>query len=298
MDFKQLRYFLAVAEERSFGRAAVRLHMAQPPLSRQIRTLEDQEGVSLFVRTPYGVELTPAGQVLMEDAPGILRHVERARQRIHLADEGLAGRLDVGIFSSGELSSIPQMLRRFRAQRPEVEVSLHNMSKTEQLEALHERRIDIGFMRLVPSRPGISVEEVQREPLLVALPAVHPLLDREYLRLQDLDGEPILLYPKAELYGLAQEVTAAFMAEGVRLRVQQETDDIVTCITLVACGYGLCITTESAAYLQLPGVAYRPLRSERLPGIALTCAYRTDNESATLRAFLALVRSAAETSAI
>ncbi|MDD2179293.1 LysR substrate-binding domain-containing protein [Acidovorax sp. D2M1] len=291
MDLRQMKYFLALAQELNFGRAAQRLHMAQPPLTRQIRGLEEELGTPLFLRTPKGVELTAAGQALLDEVPNILSLAERASERTRLAGEGLIGRLDVGIFGSGVLDVIPRLLADFHRERPAVRLELHNMTKAEQLQALRERRITVGFNRLVQAEPGLGVEIVLREPLVVGLPETHPLCERAQIDLRDLSGVPMILYPNAPLPGLAQEVTAAFVREGARLEVAQEVEDVLTCVALVASGFGCCITTQSAMSLRLPGVAYRPLRSRYLRDIALCCLYRTEDSSPVLTAFLQVVRS-------
>ena len=175
MDLRQMRYFLALAEERNFTRAAERLHMAQPPLTRQIRALEDELGATLFVRTNKGVDLTEAGQALFDEVPNLLSLAQRAKERTVAASQGLSGRLDVGIFGSGVLDVIPRILARFHAERPEVKIVLHNLTKTEQIEALRERRISVGFNRLVPPEDDLKVETILRESMTVALPAAHPL---------------------------------------------------------------------------------------------------------------------------
>ncbi len=290
VDLKQMRQFLALAEELNFGRAAERLHMAQPPLTRNIRALEEELGAQLFVRTAKGAELTQAGHALLDEVPNILALARRAEEQAQLAGSGHVGRLDVGIFSSGILNVIPRLLAQFHTDRPDVKIGLHNMSKAEQIVALRERRITIGFNRLVPDEADIAVEWVQREPFLVALYEGHPLCEKKSVSLSDLDNERMILYPNAPVHGLAQEVAAAFRSEGVRLRVEQEVEDVVTCIALVASRFGVCVTTESAANLQLPGVVYRPLRSKLLRDIELSCLYRRGDSSPILLAFLDVIR--------
>lgn len=291
MDLRQMKYFLALAQELHFGRAAQRLHMAQPPLTRQIRGLEEELGAELFLRTPKGVELTAAGQALLDEVPNILSLAQRASERTRLAGQGLIGRLDVGIFGSGVLDVIPRLLADFHRERPAVRLELHNMTKAQQLQALRERRIAVGFNRLVQAEPGLGVQVVLREPLVVGLPETHPLCTQAHVSLRDLSGEPMILYPNAPLPGLAQEVATAFAREGARLEVAQEVEDVLTCVALVASGFGCCITTQSAMSLRLPGVAYRPLRSRHLHDIALCCLYRTDDSSPVLAAFLRVVQS-------
>ncbi|WP_455280858.1 LysR family transcriptional regulator [Cupriavidus necator] len=290
MDVRQMRYFLAVAEELNFGRAAERLHMAQPPLTRQIRALEEQIGVRLFERGNRGTELTEAGKRLLQDVPNILALTQLAEEQARLAGAGLLGRLDVGIFSAGILNVVPRLLARFHTARPEVQISLHNMTKSEQITALRERRITVAFNRLVPEEEDLVVESVLREPYLVALFEGHALCRRAAISIADLDNEPMILYPNIPLHGLAQEVAEAFRLAGARLRVEQEVEDVVTCIALVASRFGLAITTESAANLRLPGVVYKPLRDPRLRDIELSCVYRRGDTSPVLQGFLGIVR--------
>lgn len=289
MDLRDMRYFLAVAEERHFGRAAERLHMAQPPLSRQIKALEDRLGTPLFVRTPKGVELTEAGHTLLAEVPNLLALAQRARDRTRLAGQGLIGRLDVGLFGSGVLDVIPRMLARFHAQRPDVKIELHNLTKAEQLQALRERRISIGFNRLVPPEPDLVIEKVLDERLFVALPDDHPLASRAAVTLPDLEGEPLILYPNVPMRGLAQEVLEALQRERVRVRVEQEVEDVLTAVALVAGGFGAVITTESATSLRLPGVAFRPLQCAHLKNLELVCLYRRGDPSPVLKAFVDVV---------
>lgn len=290
MDLRQMRYFLALAEERNFGRAAERLHMAQPPLTRQIRALEEELDTLLFVRTPKGVELTPAGETLLDEVPNLLQLAQRARERTRLAGQGRIGRLDVGIFGSGVLDVIPRMLARFHAERPDIKITLHNLTKAEQLEALRERRITVGFNRLVPPEDDLVIETVLRERLMVALPEGHPLGAQAEIDITDMDDAPLILYPNVPMRGLAQEVAGAFRAAGVRLRVEQEVEDVLTAVALVSGGFGLCVTTASTASLRLPGVSYRPLRCDTLRDIELSCLWRRGETSPVLSAFLRVVR--------
>ena len=290
LNLKQIRYFVAVAEERHFTRAAERLHMAQPPLTRQIQALEADLGTALFLRTPRGVELTEAGQSLMEEAPNLLALARQARERVQLAGQGRLGRLDVGTFGSGVLDLIPRILARFHAERPEVRIVLHDQTKAEQIQALRERRISVGFNRMVPPEPDLVVEPLMREGMMVAMPAMHPLVKRQRVALAELDDQRMILYPHQPMPGLAERVARAFADAGLRLRVEQEVDDVLTAIALVSSGFGLCITTESSTSLRLPGVVFRPLDSEALRDIELACLYRRGDPSPVLAAFLEVVR--------
>ena len=294
MDLRDMRYFLAVAEEGHMGRAANRLHLSQPPLTRHIQALEEKLGVPLFLRTPKGMALTEAGLTLLQEVPNLLELAQQAAERTRLAGQGWIGRLDVGLFGSGVLDVIPRILAQFHQARPDVKIVLHNLTKDAQLQALRERRITVGFNRLVPAAPDISTMTVLRESLMVALPAVHPLSVLPSLRIRALANAPLILYPNVPMRGLAQEVSDAFHAEGVPLRVEQEVEDVLTAVALVSAGFGMAVTTQSASNLRLPGVAFRPLHSSQLKELELSCLYRTDDRSRALQAFLEVVRSFAD----
>ena len=166
MELRHLRYFCAVAKELNIGRAAATLHISQPPLTRQIQQLEDELGAQLFKRSVKGMELTDAGRTLYADAKNILALAELATERTRRAAQGLIGRLDVGIFGSGVFDVVPRVLLRFRQAFPDVKVVLHTLDKAEQFEALRERRITIGFDRVVPKFPGIGSRVVMWEKLV------------------------------------------------------------------------------------------------------------------------------------
>lgn len=286
-----MQLFLAVAEEGHVGRAAQRLHMAQPPLSRHIQALEDELGVRLFTRAPRGMELTDAGALLADEARHLLALNRQTAERVKAAGQGIRGRLDVGLFGSGVLDVIPRLLARFHRERPQVRIVLHNLTKTEQLQALRERRIAVGFNRLVPPEPDLAIETLLREPLVVALPSTNPLAARSTISLTALSGMPMILYPNLPLHGLAHEVRAAFAAEGAELVVEQEVEDVLTAVALVAAGFGAAITTRSATNLRLPGVSFRPLQARTLGELELCCLWRRQDPSPVLAAFLESVRA-------
>ncbi|MGG2137427.1 MULTISPECIES: LysR family transcriptional regulator [Enterobacteriaceae] len=291
MELKQMRYFMVLAEEHHFGRAAERLHITQPPLTRCIQALENELDTPLFTRVGKRTTLTVAGMALLDRVRTILALSSDAGEQVRLAGRGYIGQLDVGIFSSGIFNVIPQMLGAFHAQRPQVKIGLHSMGKAEQIAALRTKRICIGFNRLVPREPYIAVEWVRREPYIVALYENHPLCDKPLITLADLDGEPMILYPNSPMHGLIQVIASAFRAEGVRLFIEQAVDDVMTAVALAASGFGVSITTESASNLRLPGVVYRPLHSLELQDIELNCLYRKDDDSPILAEFLTLMRS-------
>ena len=197
MELRHLRYFIAVAEELHFRRAAERLHMSQPPLSQQIRQLEEEVGAVLLLRNQRKVELTAAGAAFLVRAREILDAVEDAARQARRVQRGEVGRLAVGFVGSAMYSFVPELLRAFREDKPDVGLRLHELGTTEQLRQLEDGRLDVGFVRLRGSRPGLAFESVLDEEVVVALPDVHPLSQRPLLRLADLEGESLVLLTPA-----------------------------------------------------------------------------------------------------
>lgn len=291
MELRHLRYFVVLAEELNFGRAAARLHISQPPLTRQIQQLEEDIGARLFSRTTRGVELTAAGQALLDEAQRILGLVKTAKERTGKAARGQIGSLDVGIFGSAILNHIPRLLLEFRNRHPQVEITLHPMTKAEQVAALRARQLTVGFNRHVPVEPDIVVETVYVEPLVVALNRKHPLARHKVVRIADIVDQPLILYPRNTRSSFAQDVLALIHQEGGVPQVVQEVTDVLTAIALVASGFGICVTPQAASSLKLPGVVYRQIQSSRPLSIELACLYRRDDESPILSAFLDITRN-------
>jgi len=290
MELRHLRYFVTLAEELNFNRAAARLHISQPPLTRQIQQLEEDLGSRLFIRTTRGVELTEAGRSMLADAQRILGLVDVAKERTRKISRGQFGQLDVGIFGSAILNHIPRVLREFRNTYPEVEIALHQQTKSEQIQALRERRLTIGFNRHVPVEPDIIVETVFLEPLVIALHNKHPLARHKSIGIEEIVDEPLILYPSNTRPGFADDVMALFRNIGTVPRVVQEVTDVVTSIALVSSGFGICLTPKAASSLMLPGVVYRPIKGDPVPTIEFACLYRRDDESPILAAFLDITR--------
>ena len=289
MEFRHLRYFMALADEGNFGRAARRLHISQPPLTRQIRQLEDEFGAQLFERTSKGVDLTEAGHLFREEAARILALAQQAAERTRKAGRGQLGRLDVGIFGSAVLNVIPRLILEFRRCYPEVEVHLHTMTRPEQVVALQEGRLTVGFVRVFPDAPEMAVETVLKERLMVAINRDNELSRHREVAVRAFAGQPLILFPSSPRPSLGDHIVALCHAEGFQPRVAQEVEDVVTSIALVSCGFGICVVPECATRLRLPHVVYRPLKgSEQL--IELGCAYRPDDRSPILRSFLDVVR--------
>jgi DNA-binding transcriptional LysR family regulator len=291
MELRHLRYFVAVAEELNIGRAAERLHMSQPPLTRQISQLEREVGTPLFVRTNRGVELTNAGEVLLVDARRMLELAEQAHDRARRAGDGGVGRLDVALFGTGIFGKIPVLLRAFRHDAPDVRIVLHNMTKEEQLEALAQRRIDLAFNRIVQPVPGITSEVLLRERLYVAAPEDHPRAARTAIRLAELRGEPLVLFPTGARPSFIDVVLGMCRDAGFEPDVVAEVDDVVHGIALVASGGALCLVPDSGRNLRVPGIVYRRLTESSVTHVELCCVYRADDRSPVLARLLQSFRA-------
>lgn len=291
IEFRHLRYFVAVVEQRSFRGAALRLHVSQPPLTRQIQQLEEALGVKLLLRKPRGVEPTDAGLVFFEEARNILMLTEQAASRAQLAGHGQMGRLDVGIFGSAVFDAIPRIIQAFRSRFPKVEVVLHNLDRSGQIKALRERRLTVGFNRFFDDEPDLSWEVIQTERLNVALHHAHPLAKSAQLGLAQIGDQPLILYPRSPRPSFIEHMLKLFHKKGVMPQLIHEVDDVVTAVALVASGFGVSLVTDSACNLRLPGIVYLPLRPEDRASFDLCMIHRRDDESALLQSFLATARS-------
>ncbi len=291
MEFRQLRYFLVVAEEGNIGRAALKLHISQPPLTRQIQQLEESLGVKLFIRTPKGVELTEPGQLFYKEARNIKSLISLATERTQRASQGQLGRLDVGIFGSAILDTIPKVLLAFRNAHPDVDVVLHNMEKGKQIEALRQRRISVGFNRMLAPLPDITSEVIITEPLKFAVNEQSDFAGEETLEFDILKTEPLIAYPNTGRPNFVDKIMNLCQEHGFLPTISQEVGDAVTAMALVSCNFGICLVPGSAAKLALPGVMYKDIKG--LPKgatVDLSCVYLKDETSPILESFLETVR--------
>lgn len=289
MELRHLRYFVAVAEELHFRRAAERLHMSQPPLSQQIRALEADVGAQLLVRSRRRVELTEAGKVFLREARAVLEAADRASDLARRVSRGEVGRLAVGFVGSAMYSAVPEILRRFRGEHPDVELHLREVPTGLQLEALESGELDVGFIR--PPVPGqdLRVETIQTEKVVVALPASHPLARRKRLRLEALGHEALVLLARREAPGLHETLAVAMAGVGGSTWVVQEVAEMQTAIGLVAAGLGISLVPASVASLDRDGVVYRPI-SGPAPTVELALAWRLGDQAPALERFLAVAR--------
>lgn len=288
MDVRRLKYFIVTAEERSISRAAERLHITQPPLTRHIQSLEEELGVLLFTRTSWGVELTQAGVALLKHAHNISAHIELATEQIRRVATGQAGRIDIGVFGSAMLSIIPKLLRSFSATHPDVKVVLHNTPKERQIGALHQGRILVAFDRYLPEFPNITSELVYREPLYVALNQNNPLAQQTEIRLDDLRNEPLIDEQDQSVFIACRNLFKRHSFEPI---VAQKAGDLIAATIMVSGGFGTALVPESILNLQLPNVVFRPLAADVECLIDLHCAYRKDEDSRLLNDMLECVRA-------
>ncbi len=289
IEIRHLKYFIAVAKELSIGRAAVALNISQPPLTRQIQQLEEDLGAKLFVRSVKGVELTEAGKTLYAEAINILSLVDLASERTRRAAQGLMGRLDVGIFGSGMYDIIPRVLRKFRFAFPEIKIVLHPMTKGEQVEALRQRRINIGFNRLVPKYPDIASRVVMWERLSIVVPATTPLASRAEISIAELGDQPFVLFPKVARPNFNDFVTSLCQRHGFVPHIAQEVGDAATGVALVASGFGVCIIPESVKYFRADGAVYVPMKESPPTMLDVTCLYSLEDRSPVLAKFLSVL---------
>jgi DNA-binding transcriptional LysR family regulator len=289
MELRHLRYFVAVAEELHFGRAASRLHLAQPSLSRQVRDLERELGVPLLSRAHRRVALTTAGEAFLEGARLTLARAAEAAEEARRAHRGEVGRLRMGFVQSATFQALPRLLGTFRAAWPEVALELRAMTTLEQVAALRDRRIQLGLLRLPIDGRGIAMQVVSRDPLLVALPGDHRLAPSQRVPLAALAAEPFILYARSEGPGVRDAIVGVCLAAGFSPRVVQEASDTQTIVALVGAGLGISLLISPVPPAPDGAVVYRPLQ-EDLPPWELALAWRPDDQSAVLQRFLELTR--------
>ncbi|MEW6635698.1 MAG: LysR substrate-binding domain-containing protein [Actinomycetota bacterium] len=286
MNLQRLRYFVAVAEELSFTRAAERLHMAQPPLSYQIRQLEEELGVQLFYRDKRNVRLTEAGRLLLEEARGLLVHAEQTASVVRRVGHGEVGRLSVGFVPSAANRLLPPLLRAFGERFPSVELLLREVDPDRLLSSLGDGRVDVGFLYLpLFEEAALEARAVSREPFVAALPDTHPLAEKARVTLGDLAEEPFVLTPKYRGAGLRDKIVAHCRRAGFEPRVVQEAWLMQTTVSLVAGGIGVTLVPASLRNLQRTGVVYKSVEG-LLPEIELGAVWRRGDPSPVLRAFL------------
>ncbi|GAB3626318.1 LysR family transcriptional regulator [Pandoraea terrae] len=295
MDLRQLRYFVAVAEERHFGRAAQRLAMTQPPLSQQIRALEDSLGAPLFVRTKRSVELTAVGRQLLPEVRRILGDADGLKALAQGLAHGEVGTLSLGFVSTADYGILPPLLREFGERYPRVRLQLLEATSDVQIEALMAGRLDAGlFIPPVPARfaSELSYLPIVREPLMLALPADRAGAGTEAVSLNDYAREPLIVFPRRVAPAFYDIIMGCYSACGLTPRVGQEAIQMQTIVSLVSAGMGVALVPQSLCHLRRTGVVYRALRA-RNALIETGLLWRTAEVTPVLEGFLETARGVA-----
>jgi DNA-binding transcriptional LysR family regulator len=289
MELRHLRYFLAIAAEKNFTRAAERLGIGQPPLSQQIKALEQELGVQLFRRTAQGATLTPAGEVFAEEAERVLEDADRAVRAAQRAERGETGHLRVGFTGTAAFNpGVSGLIRKFRMKYPNAELSLQEATSGVLLDALEAGRIDVAIVRPETRNAEIlQMDTWQEEPMLVALPADHPLATRRQVALADLSNEAFVQVRREAGSALFDEIVTACRSAGFEPKMSLPAPQIASAVTLVAAGLGISIVPSAITQVQIQGVAYRPLSTKSLRA-RLSIASRRGDKSAMVRNLLML----------
>jgi DNA-binding transcriptional LysR family regulator len=292
VELRQLRYFVAIAEEGSFSRAAVRLHVSQPPLSTQIKSLEEELGAPLLARTNRGVSLTPSGEVFYEEVRAILARLESARARALQAGRGDVGMLAVGFVSIADYGVLPPALKSFRAQFPLVEVQLHELTTDAQIRELRAARLDLGLGLAPVEEPDLEFTTILKEELVLAAPSDHPAASGEVIDLRRVAKASYIVPPRDIAPGLYDLTISRCRSAGFAPRIVQNARQMQTVIGLVSCGMGVALVPSSVRNLKRTGVRYLRLRG-RPALIELGIVRQRESVSALGTHFVAALKAAA-----
>ena len=285
-DLNQLRCFVTVAEELHFGRAAARLNMTQPPLSRQIQVLEHIIDAPLLERTSRSVRLTPAGRSFLPEARRILKLAETASQVARRIALGKTGSLKIGYTAAAAYGFLPELLAACRARLPEVDFSLKEMVSGDQLEALASGQIDAGLLRPPIARPELATKRVLAEPLLAAIPRKHALASAQSVAIKDFDGEPFVMYSPYESRYFHDLLVAQFSRADVLPRYVQHVGQIHSILAMVRAGLGVSIVPAAAANLKIADVRLKPLKLRTPATVELFMVWRREDENPLLPALV------------
>jgi DNA-binding transcriptional LysR family regulator len=284
VELRHLRYFMAVAEALSFRRAAEKLHLAQPALSTQIKSLEGELGVRLFDRTTRSVELTQAGRVLVEEARAVLAAAAQAERRVKRADEGVVGLLRLGIIAPTANAWLAEILRNFRQRFPGVQLSIFDLTTPEQLERLRANELDAGLLRPPVSFPELEYKFVEESEYVLAVPSGHRLATKPRLHWRDFHDEPMVMGHPNMQHGYYDPFLAACAKAGAKPRPVQYTNDIQTKLWLISAGFGIAPSTATLADVKRPGLVFRKL-PPGLPPVRTVLVWRKGNDTPVLANF-------------
>jgi DNA-binding transcriptional LysR family regulator len=293
-ELRQLRCFVAAAEELHFGRAAARMNMTQPPLSRQIQLLEHVLGVKLLDRTSRAVKLTPAGRVFLLEARRILRLTESVALATRRIASGEAGTITLGFTAASGYSFLPRLLLQRASHAPNIDVALKEMVSSEQVESLLTGRIDVGLLRPPVARKEFTIRKVASERLVAALPVGDARLGEATLTLKHFDRQPLIMYATDGARYFHDMLTSLFEAEGIAPIAIQSLSQVHSMLALVRAGIGAALVPEAAMSLHFDDVHFRPVETEPDAPVELFAAWRKENDNPALRSFLDLLRPESE----
>lgn len=292
MELRHLRYFLAVAQELHFTRAAQRLGIAQPPLSQQIQQLEAELGVTLLLRGRQGVELTDAGLAFREEATRVLVAADRAMETARRIGNSEIDKLTIGFTVSASIHPfVPRVIQACRARFPKVDIILLQRTTNELVDALRDQLVDVAFIRSpAPNIPSVQIETLLHEPLVAVLPSAHRLAGRDTISIRDLNGEPFIFYPRKVGTGIYDAVVQACRSCGFVPEVRLEVPEMTSVVTFVAAGMGVSLVPETMRQLRAEGVKYVSLEDEEVPLAHLAIAFNQRSLSMALSHFITAVR--------
>lgn len=281
-SLSRLACFIAVAEELHFGRAAERLHMTQPPLSRQIQQLEHELGVQLIERSSRAVSLTAAGAAFLPDARRIVALAEGAALTVRRVPAGDLGTVNIGFTGASARAVLPRLMQSAREKLPDVRLVLREMVTAAQVDALAAGDLDLGIVRPMVSRPGIATRPLHRERLVAALPADHDLAQADRLTIEDFDGQPVVMYSPVDARYFNELLISTFTAVGASPRYVQYVAQVHTMLVLVHSGLGMALVPESAMTMHPDGVVFKNVSAIRDQPVQMNVAWRSDNPNPAL----------------
>lgn len=291
METKQLKYFVAVAEELHFGRAAKRLHLSQPPLSQQIMKFEGELGAQLFTRNKRSVSLTPAGKALLDEAPEVLSRIEQIKDHVRDVASGVGGTFTLGYIGPALDTPLTDIIRDYKLAYPEVKIDLIEMTTNMQLQAILQQKVDAGIVRLFKHETkGLHCIKFHQESYVLAIPAGHPLASNESIKIAELAGEELIFFPRSSQPDLYDEWIRIFSGYGFNLNIVQEAATKAASISLVAAGMGVSIVPESTSRRAPKEVVFKKL-SGKMPSLEVHIVYKENSIHPSRDNFITMMNS-------
>jgi LysR family hca operon transcriptional activator len=295
VELRHLRYFVAVAEELNFTRAAARVRTAQPSLSQQIRRLERAVGAKLLDRSRHHVALTNAGRIFLRQAKDILGRVEHARRLAQQAADGRAGELSVGTFPSADVRILPALRPLIAQHLPDLRLILHSKYAVDSLAGLQSGTLDVAFVRGPIETEGLEAVELLREEIVMVLPSHHALARRKRVPVESLDDLPCITMERALSPALHDAAARLYRDAKIRMHAVSSADNMLGHLQLVQEGHGFALLPDSISALLPPGVTFRPLAHDPVPTVPILVAWKSSNDSQLVREFVDLARRASAT---